>query len=261
MSNLVNLRICGHEKHYVPESHLGAIPLPQQTASYQPVGHLQFLDMVRSNVEKSGLRVLQEVHSLARKGLRYFGMMQVESNDLFSRDMGFVIGLRNSFDKAIPAAIAVGNSVFVCDNLQFNGEIVLGRRHTTNILRDLPSMIATAIAGLTSRWQSQIIRMDTYKETGLTDMEAHDIIARAFLRGAVSQKQVAEVIGQWHNPNHPEFQDRNAYSLHNAFTEVWKQNTPDIVLANSSALHSILDGVCVTDIEAEVVHGHGAFAG
>ena len=44
-------------------------------------------------------------------------------------------------------------------------------------------------------------------------------------------------------PNHPEFEDRNAWSLFNAFTEELKGNL--IALPKrTQALHGLLDGHC-----------------
>jgi hypothetical protein len=168
-------------------------------------------------------------------------MMQVEPSSLFSEETGFVIAVRNSYDKYVPASIAAGQSVCVCSNGMFSGEVVLGRRHTVNVWNDLPHMIVSGIQKIIGSWKQNMNRMEGYKQFDLSNSHAHDLIARAFLQGAVSQKQVASVINQWHNPNHPEFQNRNLYSLHNAFTEVWKENMPEVVLQNSFKLHSILD--------------------
>lgn len=239
--NLTNLSICGGEKRYCKESDLGAVPMPEQTRSYIPLSHNGLVAEVRKQLSDSGIGILQEVHSLARKGLRYFGLMQVVPVEATSDEMAFIIGLRNSYDKSIPASIACGNQVFVCDNLMFNGEVVLGRRHTVNIFRDLPDKIRLGIKRITDRWVGQVNRFEVYKQIGLGDSQAHDLIAMAYRAGAISPKQVADVVDQWHNPNHREFADRNVFALHNAFSEVWKQNAPEIILANSAALHPVLD--------------------
>jgi len=242
--NNVNLSIYGKDRKYVPEGTLASVALPEATDSYAPVGHKTLLDMIRSHAERSGLRIMQEVHALARKGQRYFGLMQVQYDRLPDSDLGFIIGIRNSYDKSIPASIACGCSVMVCSNMAFSSEVVLGRRHTVNVMRDLPSMIASGLVAIMGDWGKQIDRFGMYRTRDIGDLEAHDIIAEAYRAGAVSPKQVANVIDQWHTPNHPEFMDRNVYALHNAFTEVWKQNLPEIVLANSAALHPLLDARC-----------------
>ena len=241
MSDLVNLSICGSEKHYVKESALDAVPVPEKTRSYQPVTHKQLFDMVSMRTEQAGLKILQSVHALARKGQRYFGMMQVEVPSLENADMGFIIGVRNSYDKSVPAGLVAGNQIFLCSNGMFTGEEKLSRRHTTNVWADLPSMIVTGIQKVLGNFKTNIHRMEAYKSFDMCNAQAHDLIAKAYLGGAISQKQVASVIEQWHRPNHTEFKNRNMYSLHNAFTEVWKENTPHVVLEKSNALHPLFD--------------------
>jgi hypothetical protein len=60
-----------------------------------------------------------------------------------------------------------------------------------------------------------------------------------------------DVVNQWESSDHPEFWDRNANSLYNAFTEVYKGNLT--ALPNrSEALHSVLDAEIDFNIEDHV---------
>lgn len=75
----------------------------------------------------------------------------------------------------------------------------------------------------------------------LDNSEAHDILGRAYRCGAVSKTHLADVLDQWHAPEHDEWKsERNLWGLHNAFTNVMRGN----VLAlpkRSDALHGLLD--------------------
>ena len=126
----------------------------------------------------SGFSVTNESHALWNDGLRYFGLMEV-ANGTSHEDYGLVIGLRNSHDKSFPAAIALGSAVFVCDNLAFSAEVTIARRHTRYIERDLPRIVHTAIGRLTDLRGQQDQRIESYKDTPLTDPAAHDLIIRA----------------------------------------------------------------------------------
>jgi len=168
---------------------------------------------------------------------------------------GTVVGLRNSHDKSFPAGICAGNAPFVCSNLVFHNEIVFGRRHTTNLLRDLPQIISRAIGALGDMWTKHETRVTKYAETPLTDDEAGNLILRSYRAGAIGKTMIADVLDQWEKPAHEEFAPRNLWSLHNSFTEVYKGNL--IALPKrSQALHSIFDpfaGLNLTvDIKPEV---------
>ncbi len=167
--------------------------------------------------------------------------MQVAHPDLTSPDSAKVVGIRNSFDKSLPAMIASGNQVFVCDNLMFNGEVVLGRKHTKNIFADLAGLVQSSMEVLFKHWARDLARVESYKDFDLCDSQAHDLIVQAYLNGALSKTQVADAIAQWHTPNHPEFKDRNLWALQNAFTEVWKGRL-DLLPSYSRKLHNLFDG-------------------
>ena len=51
-----------------------------------------------------------------------------------------------------------------------------------------------------------------------------------------------DVVQEWREPSHSEFRPRNLWSLFNAFTEVYKTQSPMLTLARSEALHGLCDG-------------------
>jgi len=64
------------------------------------------------------------------------------NNELsLSQSYRYVLGFRNDNKMRFPAGMVLGVGVFVCDNLCFNGEVQLKRKHTRFIKRDLPQMI------------------------------------------------------------------------------------------------------------------------
>src|SRR5271167_3595376 len=129
---------CGAAK--VERQQVLDVRTPARTDSWVPVPHGTILEEVQHVLQGSGLEVVSEAHGLTRDGARYFGLLQVANghdNDAF----GLVVGVRNSHDKSFPAGLALGASVFCCDNLSFSGEVKLARKHTTYIERDLPQLV------------------------------------------------------------------------------------------------------------------------
>jgi hypothetical protein len=136
--------------------------------------------------------------------------------------------------------VCAGDAPFVCTNMIFNNEIVLGRKHTKNIFRDMPSLLGRAIGQLTESWVTSEKRIDSYKETEIDDRIAHDLIVRGFRNGACSKTQVTDIVNQWHAPEHEDFEGRTLWSLSNAFTNVYRGNLTNTA-KRSSSLHSVLD--------------------
>jgi len=117
---------------------------------------------------------------------------------------------------------------------------VLGRRHTTHIMRDLPQIVSRAIGQLMESWTTSDNRIDSYKSTELDDRTAHDLILRGIKAGACGKTQIADIFNQWHKPEHENFEGRDLWSLQNAFTNVWRGNSLNVA-NRSSSLYGVLD--------------------
>lgn len=217
---------------------IAGVETPQSTETWTPVAHATVIDSVKHFLDQSGYTVTSEAHALARDGLRYFGLMEIANPNT---EHAMVAGVRNSHDKSFPAALGIGSRVFVCDNLSFSSEIVLSRRHTKNVLRDLPMVIARAVGQLGEQWLKQEQRFDAYKSYDLSStLEVHDLLIRAVDNKVIPKSKIMDVAEQWRNPNHDEFSNRNAWSLFNAFTEVLKGNVIENA-KRTQALHGMLD--------------------
>ena len=58
--------------------------------------------------------------------------------------------------------------------------------------------------------------------------------------GVVPNRTIPEVLKEWREPRHEEFQPRNIWSLFNAFTEALKGNLIELP-RRTEALHGLLD--------------------
>ena len=238
MSNRIDLSVCGTKQ--VPFSEIKSVSTPQPTESWQPIGHAFLVDRVQNQIEENGWSIKDTYHSLHRFGQRYFGLFHIENTGVDNSERGTILGLRNSHDKCFPAGLCMGNAPFVCSNLIFTNEVVLARRHTKNILRDLSQVIARTLGAMTETWASDEQRIEAYKGYELNNAQANDLVIRSFQNGAISKAKIADVVGQWEKPEHEDFEDRNMHSLYNAFTHVLKGGVHALPL-RSQALHGVLD--------------------
>lgn len=238
-------KLCLHAGgHQVDFSQLLTVRTPDATETYMPLAHHDLVNRVTTGLAAAGLEIVESAHALAKDGQRYFGLFQVARSGLLdNRDYGLVMGLRNSHDKCFPAGITVGSQVFVCDNLAFSGEIKLARKHTVNIMRDLPGVITRAIGKLGDAWLSQDTRFEAYRETRLTDEQADRLILNAFRNRACVVTNLSDVVKEWDTPSHEEFANRNVWRLLNAFTEGLKGNLGALP-ERTQKLHAILDAYC-----------------
>lgn len=199
---------------------LSGVVLPPATNSYQPIGHDYLVDMVEDCMTDVGFRFGPQHHGLSHDGKRYFGVIELmweKSHDQFA----MVLGLRNSLDKRFPAGVAFGNTVMVCANLSFWGEQSFGRKHTVNIMRDLPNLIMAAVSNTKTMAHNQELRFEHYNDALVSDSDADHLILNMLRRGAINATRVPKVVQEWDEPSH-DFGGRSVWRLFNAATEALK---------------------------------------
>lgn len=217
-----------------------AVKTPQRTATWVPIPHAELVRQVRRTIEATGLEVAGEAHALARGGLRYFGLLEIAGGSEFA----LIVGVRNSHDQSYPAALALGSRVFVCDNLAFSGEVVLARRHTTFIERDLPQLVSRAVGQLLDLRGTQEERFELYKRTPIDPVFADHLIVECLRRRIVNLQRLDDLAAEYQRPRHPEFAtEHNLWRFANAVTEVLKGSPIFGVPRVTQALYGLLDSV------------------
>jgi hypothetical protein len=219
---------------------VATVKTPRATSTWQPIPHHQLIQTVQRTLATTNLTIGMQAHSLTHDGSRYFGLMEIQGQKQ-NADYTWVLGLRNSHDKMFPAGIVAGASVFVCDNLSFSGEVKFARKHTRFINRDLPQLTERAIGLLLAKWHDQDKRIEAYKGATVDDAQAHDLVVRSVDVGVCANSYIPGVLKQWREPLHPAFEQRNIWSLFNAFTETLKQGNLAELPKRTEALHGLLD--------------------
>lgn len=214
---------------------------PDAEKGWQPIAHDVTIDLVKETLASRHLTVANEAYALWAGGNRMFGVLELRNGEN-PTDYALTIGIRNSHDKSFAAGAALGSKVFVCDNLAFSGEITFARKHTVNIVRDLPQLVSAAIGRLVDLrgWQDK--RIAAYKTFELTDALAHDIIVRSLDRRVIGPMKLVDVVAEYRKPRHEEFAPRTAWSLFNAYTEIAKGAVRQLP-GRTQALHGLLDEV------------------
>lgn len=242
----------------VDRAGLAAVHTPAPEGIWHPVPHLTMVEQLETALVPYNIKIVNETFKLDKGGKRMFGMLQV-ANCKPDNDFSFAVGLRNGHDKCIRAGLAVGMGVGVCSNLSFRGEIVIGRKHTTEILVDLPDLMTGAIAKLADKWNTQEAIVAKYKETGITITEGNDLLVKCARAEVFPRSQFMDVADEWATPRHPEFNDRNLWSLFNCVTEHLKPRQEStggtlwILPERTERLHSILDPVAHVELLAPEV--------
>jgi hypothetical protein len=119
----------------------------------------------------------------------------------------------------------------------------MNRKHTANIMRDLPDLVYAMISDVVAGWLSQECRYEGYQETSLNQSKTDEIMGAALRNKSIPASKHDQVLKEWNEPKHEEFEPRNAWSMFNAFTEVMK-TAPRQLPKRTITLHRVFDEFC-----------------
>lgn len=243
----LNLHSGGHE---VTLDQLADLPYPAPTATYMPIPHIDLVELVKNSLMRTGYSITDETHAVANE--RYFGLMDLKSD---YADRTTTVGLRNSHDQKFPAGMVVGNRVFVCSNLSFNGEVKFARRHTLYIMRDLPRLVDASIGKINDFEISQAARIDSYKTTELSIKDADHALMSILRAKILPATTITKALEEFNHPRHPEFKEggNTVWRMYNSITE-FLRGSLWMLPKRTFALHAILDSFVKMPIEGEVLN-------
>jgi len=232
----------------VSEQEIFLTTTPEATETHYPIPHGTLIETVQDVVRGSQWNITDTDYALFHENNEMFAVWRIQNGESHP-DYDLTIGLRNSHNKMFAAGMAVGSYVLVCSNLDFSGEVVIGRKHTRHILRDLRGLVGTAFSKVQAMRILQDRRIEVYKERTPSDTEVHDFLIRSVDQKIMANSYIPKVLKEYRTPQHEEFfsdgRVRTGWTLLNAYTEVFK-GVHALTLPNRTIkLHSMLDVLCM----------------
>lgn len=204
----------------VTRSQLALIEPPPGTDTFRPVKHAELVDELEAGLARHHFSIERMQLAIQNKGMLFFATFDLAS-DLV--DFRPAIGVRSSNNKVFPIQLAVGLTVFVCDNLCFSGDIIaFKRKHTSGL--SLPREMDRAINYFQKKFdvfQGQVAEM---QDAFLSVPRAKELIYDAVItRELFPVRMLPKINEEYFHPRHAEFRNPSAWALENAMTEVAKE--------------------------------------
>ena len=228
-------------KNNVGAEELEQVPTPEPTDTHTPIPHALLADRTRDALGRAGFEITQEEHALASGGLRYFGGFALQGESIDGNDRQLVLGLRNAHDKSFAASVCIGNQMMVCENLCFSSDVKLARRHTKNIVTDLPRVLSSAISRVVSHWADMGKRIEAYKNTEVVRERCADLIVDLVDAKAFPARDVYKAVQDFRNPRHEEFKGGSLWTLYNGITEHLKGGDLTKLPQRTMTVQSVFD--------------------
>lgn len=219
-----------------------AVATPTATKTWQPVANAELINRVEDQLGNRGFEIVQTDYALAKKDAQAFIVWHIANEN--REDMRGMLLARQSLDKSLSIMLAGGTSVAVCTNLcVFGATVKHVRKHTSNVMRDLHSVIESAVDGI---HRANIVG-NTFSrrlvDTPVDEVEGYRTLGELVGRKLIMPNQATIAYRDWQDARHPEFEDRNAWSLYNCATEGLKKSRPEVRAQQHSRLTSAFVGL------------------
>lgn len=217
------------------------VETPSATATWHPIPHIKVLEAVEESLAATEYAVQGRRLALSASGGQFFATLDLYA--AIGRGVNLAVGVRSSVDMSLAQSFCAGNRVFVCDNLSFQSELMVSRKHTVYGGERFREAIALASGKLPAFQRSERQRMVGMQGLALDDRSAESLILRAWESKIISHLQLPAVLKEWREPSHDAFGPRTRWSLFNAITEVLRPfgtSNPQAFAGRTFRLHALL---------------------
>lgn len=235
----VSATLCTHRGAVkISRGELVDLVTPPRTYSHRPLAHAEFIDLIEERLDTYKIGIERCEVAVMNDGMKLFGTLVLKRA---IDDFAFAMGLRAANDKSMAMELVAGFRVFCCDNMALSGDDeIMWRKHTSGL--NPREAIFGGVDRAVRKFDVLQNRVGLLKEAPITDYEAKATIFDALKMGVINQNQVLAVGQEYLEPKHDEFKPRTKWSLHNAFTEVFKEQAvkyPHLALESTQALGTL----------------------
>lgn len=212
-----------NEDELVNRTDLGTLPMVSQGPRHRPTSFYNYVTHVAEAVLNAGFEIAAEEYVLTKDRQTFFGAMSVRAAMFDDMDFDVTIGLRGSHVQKVSRGLLIGESVIICSNLCFDGD--LGNWHTKqtlNIERRLPDMIKEAIDTLPYRVEDRVEVFDKLKDQRVTTRYGDAKLVDIYRDGGLSGNELPRAINEWYDPSFEHGEDLSLWRLFNAATQALK---------------------------------------
>lgn len=208
---------------------------------WKPINHGVLARAVIRTAEDGGLVVKEAQWATNPSETDLFGSIVFGPSRGYRvpKGLSLAIALRHSNAGRYAVTFGFGARVIVCDNGLLAGEHVVSHKHMKDLRVEV--LVEEGISRFRERASEVGALTRRLKAERLRNAVADRLIVEAGRRGVLPWSQLGKVEGEWRQPSHAAFRERNAWSLYNAFTQVAKTRSASGQLASLRKLAGLFE--------------------
>jgi hypothetical protein len=228
-------------KNYSIEE-ISEMPLPAPTKTYSPVPQASLYKMWSTRVVSAGYNISGEEHWATNDKDVFVSLITISAPSIDNTVLRWQAALINSYNKQVSIKTAVGANVFVCTNGCLSAEFMHRTKHTGGVWGRLEEFLFDSVDNIGVRIRAIANLFDKYKQADASsDRQVDHLVCKAYRAGIIPASGVGQVLDHWRTPEHPEFKDRNVWSLYNAFTSYDRGRSMFERSSRVNRLHGLLN--------------------
>lgn len=208
----------------ISRSELLSFPIPVATDSYCPISNSEIVDTVLEEFDKNNFSVQSEFYKCDGSRSKFVGGFVI---NVGNRESNIMFGFKNSYDKSMSAAYAMGASIIVCSNSVVSGEQSLIRKHTGSANLDIKRGISEGIKRLGDNFQNIQKDLERMKEIEISKTIAASLIGRMYLEEELITSHQLSIIKKEYNSESFDYGVKGTmFNLYQAVTHSLKTSHP-----------------------------------
>lgn len=188
---------------------------------YGLIQNAELLDAAHAALDAKGLSGYSERTLVTGNGQRFYTEFTFANKQLATAVgdvFGYKLTLKNSFDRSMRAAIALGFMRLTCLNgaSTLEKEFAVTRKHSSNVTVDF---LGKAIDNAIDNGAHALRVFDTMAGVAISDEQGVNVLNQLVIADALSGSLRDDIQTLWLNPRRQEDRARNLYTLYNAVAE------------------------------------------
>ena len=211
------------------------LEIPKATASYCPISNKEVIYTALEELDKNGFTVKSEFHKTDSSKNKFVGAFIVSGGN---SEMDIMFGYKNSYDRSMSAAFALGSNIMICSNSVVTGEIAMIRKHTGTANIDLKLGIREGVKRLGDNFISIEKQLEEMKSKEITKRIQSELIGRLFLEEELITAQQLSIIKKELKVESFDYGIKDSmYNLYQAVTHSMKVSHPRTYLRGHIDAH------------------------
>lgn len=206
---------------------LAELPKPEPKGPrHRPIAFSTVVEMLEQQLRYVGAVITHAQFGTNQNHGQLFGIMTLrtghEGRYTIARAQQFetTVALRGSVNQTLSWAVGLGSHTFVCDNLVFSADYVLGTRSSGDIANKIAMLLREACGSFAKHTTDEVRMLGELEQTSLSNWQPERYMIAAVRRGVFPASSLPRWISEFDGPTAEEHRavGNNKLRLYNAAT-------------------------------------------